>query len=388
MMDKDEMATMLFKMIEEKSPGAIPLYLTIRGSHSYGTNIPTSDIDFAGVFMQSHDDIIGRNYVEQINDATNDIVIYELRRFLELCGNNNPNILELLNTTNDCVIFKHPSFDKILKNKKKFITKQCGDTFGGYAKTQINKAKGQDKKQNWEKDRVVRKTPLDFCYIHFGEKTLPLSLYLESRNMSQGYGGLSKVPHSKDLYAFYYDHHAEKVFKSKTWRFLQKLGLVKLSGYRGISFMNSNELRLSSIPKDSISDFISFVTYNKDGYSQHCKDFREYEEWLSKRNEQRWVDVESHGQKIDGKNMMHCYRLAEMASEIAKGEGVNVKRKNSDFLISIRKGEVDLETLIGNVECMIDDARNRFKESNLPDRVDVNLINSLLVKIRKEVYGL
>jgi predicted nucleotidyltransferase len=57
------------------------LYLTVRGSNAYGTNIPTSDIDFAGVFIQSHDDILGNKYLEQINDSTNDTVIYELRRF-------------------------------------------------------------------------------------------------------------------------------------------------------------------------------------------------------------------------------------------------------------------------------------------------------------------
>lgn len=385
-MNKDEMTIMLFKMIEEKSPGAIPLYLTIRGSHSYGTNIPTSDIDFGGVFMQSHDDIIGRNYVEQINDSTNDIVIYELRRFLELCGNNNPNILELLNTTQDCVIYKHPSFDFVLNNKSEFITKQCGDTFGGYAKTQINKAKGQDKKQNWEKDRVVRKSPMDFCYIHLNDKTIPLSNYLELKNISQSYCGLSKVPHSKDLYCLYYDKNAELIFNSKFHRLLHDLGIIKTIGYRGISFFNSNELRLSSIPKGLKP--IGFITYNKDGYSQHCKDFREYEEWLDKRNEQRWVDVESHGQKIDGKNMMHCYRLVEMANEIAGGEGVNVKRKNREYLLSIRSGEVDLETLISRVEGMIDEAKSKFRKSNLPDRVSVDLINSLLIKVRKEVYGL
>jgi predicted nucleotidyltransferase len=79
-----------------KISGAIPLYLT-RGSNAYGTNIPTSDIDFAGVFIQSHDDILGNKYLEQIN-ITNDTVIYELRRFFGIMWNKNPNILELLNT--------------------------------------------------------------------------------------------------------------------------------------------------------------------------------------------------------------------------------------------------------------------------------------------------
>jgi hypothetical protein len=64
----------------------------------------------------------------------------------------------------------------------------------------------------------------------------------------------------------------------------------------------------------------------------------EYQEWLQKRNLQRWVDVKSHDQKIDGKNMMHCYRLVQMAREIAEGKGVIVRRENAAELISIRRG--------------------------------------------------
>ena len=103
----------LIKLIEQKCPGSKPLYLVIRGSHAYGTNIETSDTDYAGVFIQSVDDILGNKYVEQVNDDKNDIVIYELRRFLELLGKNNPTVLELLNTPEDCVIYKDPIFDTI-----------------------------------------------------------------------------------------------------------------------------------------------------------------------------------------------------------------------------------------------------------------------------------
>ena len=66
----------LLKLISEKSPGSKPLYLVIRGSHAYGTNIETSDTDYSGVFIQSEDDILGNKYIEQINDDKNDTVIY------------------------------------------------------------------------------------------------------------------------------------------------------------------------------------------------------------------------------------------------------------------------------------------------------------------------
>ncbi len=386
---KDE----LLKLIESKSPGSVPLYLVIRGSHAYGTNIPTSDIDYSGVFIQKMDDILGSSYIEQINDDKNDIVIYEIRRFLELLGKNNPTVLELLNTPEDCIIYKDPSFDEILKNRDKFLTKICSNSFGGYASTQIKKAKGQDKKQNWEMDKVTRKTPLDFCYIHIGEKSISLVNYLSDKNMDQKFCGLSKVPHSKDTYALFYDYISESYFgdnKSVISRFI-KLGRELKGkdplGFRGISFEDSNDIRLSSIPIDTPKDFfVGHVSYNKDGYTQHCNDYKSYETWLEKRNEQRWVDVKSHNQKIDGKNMMHCRRLMDMAREIAEGRGIIVRRENAQELIDIRQGKIDLQTLIDHVESEIREIDEIYRKSTLPNSVDTKLIESLLISIRKKIY--
>jgi len=379
----------LFKLIEEKSPGAIPLYLVIRGSHAYGTNLPTSDTDYAGVFIQSMDNTLGFNQLDQINDDKNDIVIYEIKRFLDLLGKNNPTILELLNTPEDCVIYKHPIFDEILENRGKFITKVCANSFGGYAVMQIKKAKGTDKKQNWEKDKVARKTPLDFCYLHTFERSESLKDFLESRGILQEFCGLSKIPHSKDLYALYYDKYAAGIdfinpnFNTEEWRQENK------ADFKGIAFENSNDIRLSSIPKYFPYEFfLGYISYNKDGYTQHCNDYKSYQTWLEQRNEQRFVDVKSHGQKIDGKNMMHCVRLTQMAKEIAEGQGIIVRRPNASELISIRKGEVDLQTLIDRVENDIKDVDQIFKESSLPDKVDQGFINDLLIFIRKNIYNI
>jgi predicted nucleotidyltransferase len=75
--------------IESKSPGATPLLIAIRGSQAYGTNLPTSDTDMAGVFIQSKEDIYGFGYLDQINDDKSDVVFYEIRRFLQLLESNN-----------------------------------------------------------------------------------------------------------------------------------------------------------------------------------------------------------------------------------------------------------------------------------------------------------
>lgn len=396
----------LIKLIEEKSPGAQPLYLVIRGSHAYGTNIETSDTDFAGVFIQSVDDIFGFKYKEQINDDKNDIVIYEVKRFLELLGSNNPTVLELLNTPEECILYKHPVFDMILNDRDNFLSKKCANSFGGYARQQIGKAKGMNKKQNWEMDKVTRKDLLDFCYVIVGEKSIPWRKWNEYGTFDEKFIGAVNIPNARDVYALFYDIKSDRCFSERhklSFREdeisdYQRAGVKVGLGYKGlintghldengkVNYGISNQLRLSSIPKGEKS--ICTIVYNKDGYSEHCKDFREYEEWLGKRNLQRWVDVKSHGQQIDGKNMMHCRRLVDMAREIAEGKGILVRRDNAQELISIRRGELDLQTLIDYVESEIVIVDRLFKESNLPDEVDKNLINNLLIKIRKTIYGL
>lgn len=397
----------LKRMIEEKSPGARPLLLVVRGSHAYGTNVETSDTDFAGVFIQSLDDIFGNGYKEQINDDKNDIVIYEIKRFLNLLASNNPTVLELLNTPEDCVVYKHPAFDEVLESRDKFITKICAKSFGGYGKMQIQKAKGQNKKQNWERDKVTRKDVLDFVYVIEGEKSIPWKKWNEDDESPDGklYGekfcGVVNVPNAKDVYAVYYDGLARNMFsedvdetdRENLKRFVKESGKPMGFGYKGLvktgegqNIAESNALRLSSIPKGEKP--ICNIVYNKDGYSQHCREYKEYQEWLENKNEARWVDVQSHGQKIDGKNMMHSKRLMSMAREIAEGKGINVRRSDAEYLISIRRGAVDLETLISEVEAEIEEIDRLFAESGLPDKVDEKFVDNLLIKIRKNIYNL
>jgi len=395
------MKDQLLNLIESKSPGSIPLYLVIRGSHAYGTNLPTSDTDYSGVFVQNLDSILGMSYVEQINDDKNDIVIYELRRFLELLAKNNPTILELLNTPEDCIVYKHPLFDKILENKDNFLTKICANSFGGYAKEQIGKAKGQNKKQNWEKDKVTRKEVLDFVYVIDGEKSIPWKVWNSDKGFEEKFIGVVNVPNARDIYSVFFDRVAYNCFSEsipenvrESAKYIRTEANLPMGfGYKGLvktgegkNMAESNQLRLSSIPKGETP--ICIITYNKDGYTQHCNDYKSYETWLEQRNEQRWVDVESHGQKIDGKNMMHCRRLMDMAREIAEGKGIVVRRPNAQELIDIRQGKVDLQTLIDHVENEIKEIDILYSNSTLPDKVDMKLVEEILINIRREIYSL
>jgi len=375
------------------------LFETIVGSQAYGTQTPTSDIDKKFVYILPQDYILGTGYVEQIN-VNKDYVGWEIRRFLELMASNNPTILELLNSPEDCIVSKHPLFDMVLEHKDDFITKICKDSFGGYARQQIKKAKGLDKKQNWEKDKVTRKDVLDFVYVIEGEKSIPWKVWNEYRDYDEKFCGVTNVPNARDVYAVFYDNkahfcfseleseedreHNKKVLKDKGESVgLGYKGLVKTG--EGANAAESNQLRLSSIPKGEIPT--CNIIYNKDGYTMHCKDYKEYQEWLENRNEARYVETQEHGQRIDGKNMMHCMRLIRMAQEIGAGKGIIVRRPDAEELLSIRRGEVDLSKLIEMADQAIEEMDSIFDNSDLPNKVDLQLVNILLINIGKEFYG-
>ena len=374
------------------------LFETIVGSQAYGTQTPTSDIDKKFVYILPEDCILGTGYVEQLN-VNKDYVGWEIRRFLELMVSNNPTVLELLNSPEDCIITKHPMFDMILEHKDKFITKICKNSFGGYAVQQIKKAKGLNKKQNWERDKVTRKDVLDFVYIIEGEKSIPWKVWNEFKGYDEKFCGVVNVPNARDVYAVYFDGDAYSCFSDKLadgHKEFNKKRVIESGkpmglGYKGLikvgegdNMAESNQLRLSSIPKGEKP--ICNIIYNKDGYSMHCKDYKEYQEWLENRNEARYVETQEHGQKIDGKNMMHCMRLIRMAQEIGAGKGIQVRRGDREYLLSIRKGEIDLDSLIETAEAEIKEMDRIFENSDLPNSVDKNLVNELLIKIRREFY--
>lgn len=350
------------------------IFKAVTGSQSYGTSTPTSDTDYKGVYMQSVDELISFGYKEQV-EVGKDECYYELRRFIQLLQSANPTVLELLYSPEDCIITTSPQFDLLVQNRERFLTQKCLLSFGGYAVAQIKKAKGLDKKMNYEKDRMTRKDVLDFCYVlntdSFG--TLPLKDYLKRENKQQEHFGLSKLTHFRDCYSVFYDHLAE--MKSTNPKFEGK-GL----GYRGVVGEDSNDVRLSDIPKYAVRETVLY--FNKDGYSMHCKDYNDYEVWLKNKNEQRFIDIKGHNQKIDGKNLLHCRRLLDMAIEIATEKTITIRRKNADYLLAIRRGEVELDSIIKRAETDLLSLNELFKNSGLPLDCDKDFVNDLLLKIR------
>ena len=124
------------------------------------------------------------------------------------------------------------------------------------------------------------------------------------------------------------------------------------------------------------------MNFNKEAYSNHCKQYNEYQNWLENRNTQRYVDIQNHQQQIDGKNLLHCRRLLDMAIEIAKESTLHVRRPNAKELLKIRRGEIDLAQFIETASYEIETLDALYAQSSLPDELDFKFVNNLLLEVR------
>lgn len=339
------------------------LFEAISGSKAFGLATEKSDTDIRGVYYLPKEDFFGLDYIPQVANETNDEVYYELGRFVELLLKNNPNILEVLATPEDCILYKHPIFDNLKIDD--FLSKLCKETFGGYAMAQIQKARGLKKKIVNPMDEK-RKDVLDFCTVFENADSVSLKDWLNEKSLLQEHCGLTKLPSSKGMFALFYDFEGDK-------------------NYRGI-FKNedSNELSLSSIPKNE--KVKAYLFFNQDAYSVYCKEYKEYWKWVNERNEDRYDTNQKHGKNYDSKNMMHTIRLLQSALQILETGKLNIRVENREELLSIKNGDKEYDELLNYAETLMNILNSASKNSNLPDFPDKEKINSILVKMRSELY--
>ncbi len=347
--------------IEELKEKGLIILECISGSRAYGLDTPSSDTDIKGVFLLPKKDFYGLEYTAQVSNPTNDIVYYELGRYMELLAVNNPNILELLNTPKSAVLYKHPFLEEI--NSELILSKLCKNTFGKFALSQIKKAKGL-KKKIVNPVGKERKNVLSFCYVNYRQGSISLKKFLEIKNWKQENCGLINISHMKNMFGLFYS---------------------ETIGYKGIIKNElSNDIRLSSIPKEEKQEALLY--FNKDGYSKYCKEYKEYWDWVENRNEVRYENTKSHGKNYDAKNMMHTFRLLEMAIEIGRDREINVKRPNRNFLLDIKNGNYEYEDLLVMAKERQDEMEKVFENSKLPERPNIEMINELTYKLRNKFY--
>jgi len=115
------------------------IYLTLSGSHGYGTNNENSDVDLRGCLLEEPQYIFGLQGFAQFEDLQTDTVIYGAKKFVKLCAEANPNALELLGTEEDCIAIMTEEGKRLRDNAHVFLSKRVAGSFGNYATAQLRR---------------------------------------------------------------------------------------------------------------------------------------------------------------------------------------------------------------------------------------------------------
>lgn len=403
--------------IQDLKDQGLIAYEYVRGSWAHGLQIEgKSDIDVGGVYFAPVSQLLGlrEDYQEQISDEKNDTTYYEFGRWMELILKSNPQALESLYVEKQFVRGPvHPAIEFVINNRDAFLSKKVIDSLCGYSVSQIKKAYGLGKKI--VNPVTEKKDLLDFCYTFEKQGSIPVKEFLKVHNLNQKYCGVVNIPNMKDVYGIYYDFAAYFKFENidvdsriaivdsfrikpgATDNFLiydilgeavsDRIKNREFFHYGGIIHpddpQKSNEVRLSSIPKGEHP--ICYMSYNKDAYTKHCKDYASYKEWEQKRNPVRYES--NLNKNYDAKNMCECTRLMHTGLEIARGEGFNVRRTwDREFLLNIKNHGMEYDEILSYVETKKLELEEAMKTTSLPEAVDKTKLEDILITARELRY--
>ncbi len=302
--------------------------------------------------------------IEQVQLTRDDVVLYEMSKYMPLLLVQNPNVIELIWTDPSDILYKNELGDMLLDNRKHFLSKQVKDSYVGYAQSQLKRIKGHNK---WINSPQPEKEPepKDFSSVVWN--------YTNKKDFNK------KVPFDGFIAVDLGDNHYSlwsldrlKIDK-KPW--IDKRGNPNPLEKQEFEILNQNNL-----PPDMI------VKINKTLFEQHHTNWKMYWNWKKNRNEKRSEMEEQFG--YDVKHAMHLIRLLKSGLDILENGVVPVKRYDKDYLMDIRRGKYSYEEIVSESERLTKKVEEISKKSKLPEKPNYDLAKELMLEIYKKQWSL
>ncbi len=303
------------------------LILTTAGSIAYGTNVETSDIDIRGVTLESRQAIMGLSSFEQFEDRITDTVIYGLKKFINLCLNSNPNVLEILGTRDDHLLVITKEGKLIRDNVGLFLSKRAIVSFGNYATAQLRRLQNALARDNYPQQEK--------------EQHILNSI-------------LGQMDHLKRTYKSFTDSEIQLYTDKSEKEDMETEIFIDIN-------LNHYPLR----------DF-------KNIYSDMHNIVKEYAKLNHRNSKKDELHLNKHA--------MHLIRLLVTGTEILEGKGVNTYReKERELFLDIRKGKYSYDEVFE----MVNEYEKSFKyaasNTSLPDEPDYKAVEDMMIEIYKEL---
>lgn len=140
----------VLKEFQESHPNYKVIFLHISGSRLYGTELPTSDTDYRGIFVPPLEDLILMKDIDQWTSSTGntqsknsagdvDISLWSIHKFIKLLQVGDTNAMDTLFAYGThAELLREPLMDKLYESRELFFPESLRSFFG-YALGQVKK---------------------------------------------------------------------------------------------------------------------------------------------------------------------------------------------------------------------------------------------------------
>ena len=328
------------------------------GSIAYGTNLPSSDVDFRGIFCADPVNVRTPFFpIREANDSSEeDTKLYEASHFCTLCADNNPNIVETLWVDEEDITDSTEAYQILRDNREVFLSSKIGFTTTGYAMSQLKRIKGHNK---WINNPQPVDPPKQTDFV----------------SLVQWFGNDKRF--KIDITEFY-DNHRLIPYGGNIFGLVQA---DRFSPFNGTTFslntLFEGERHEAGFP-------IAVVKYNKDEYELAKDIHNNYWTWKENRNKKRSELEEQFG--YDTKHAMHLVRLLRMGYEALDQGKIIVKRPDAAELLAIRNGSQTYEELVNYADYMDEMVKERYKTTSLQKTANTKAIAKILMDVQESVW--
>ncbi len=337
------------------------IFLMTAGSRAYGTNTPESDYDYRGVCIPlNRDYYFGFKKFEQYEDKENEIVIYDLRKTLQLISECNPNMVDLLYADRSTVNKITPFWERVQANRELFLSKKARFTYTGYAYAQLKRIKTH---RNYLLNPPKKKPERKDYGLPENEKLVPQDQIGAFQNV------LAFL--MKDSVQFMHlSDEAKKELDAVDF-----VGLVQAKGQ-----LDDVMAKVQAIT--GATDSWMSALQQEHSYLAALREFQSYQNWQKQRNAKRAELEAKYG--YDTKHAMHLVRLMRMGKEILSEGKVRVMRPDREELLAIRRGAWSYEQIVEYAEKMQTEIAGLYETSTLQREPNRKGIEELCVSLIEE----
>ncbi len=339
------------------------IFLMTAGSRAYGTNTPESDYDYRGVCIPlDRAYYFGFKKFEQYEDKENEIVIYDLRKTLQLITDCNPNMVDLLYADPSTVNKITPFWERVQANRHLFLSKKARFTYTGYAYAQLKRIKTH---RNYLLNPPKKKPERSDYGLPENEKLVPQDQIGAFQNV------LAFL--MKDSVQFMHlSDEAKKELDAVDF-----VGLVQAKGQ-----LDDVMAKVQAIT--GATDSWMSALQQEHQYLSALREYQSYQNWQKQRNAKRAELEAKYG--YDTKHAMHLVRLMRMGKEILAEGKVNVMRPDREELLDIRRGAWSYDLVVDYAEKMQTEIADLYETSTLQKEPDRKAIEELCVSLIEEYH--